>query len=52
MSESAQKKHRHNLKLEFANALAQWRIHEPCKLRIISWYKWLKSMPKKEDFYL
>lgn len=52
MSESAEKKRRYNRKLEFANAMTRWQSHEPSKWRIITWYAWVKSMPKKEDFDL
>lgn len=52
MSESTEKRRRYNLKVEFADALAQWQRCEPHKWRIILWHRWLKSMPKKEDFGL
>ena len=50
MSEAKEKKKRYNQKLQFAAALEKWAEEEPAKWKLIAWVKWVRRMPKMEDF--
>mgnify|MGYP007061822023 FL=1 len=51
MSERQQHRQRLNARIAYAAAIERWAKNQPLRIRFFAVRRWLKEMPRKEDFY-
>lgn len=50
MSEKTERRKRLNCRLNYAAAIENWVYCRPSIVRFLAFRRWLKEMPKKEDY--
>lgn len=51
MSERQEHRKRLNAKIAYAAAIERWAKNQPSRIRFFAVIRWLKEMPRKENFY-
>lgn len=51
MSERQEHRQRLNDRIAYAAAIERWAKNQPSRIRFFAVRRWLKEMPRKEDFY-
>ena len=51
MSERQEHRQRLNARIAYAAAIERWAKNQPPRIRLFAVRRWLKEMPRKEDFY-
>ena len=51
MSERQEHRQRLNARIAYAAAIERWAKNQPSRIRFFAVRRWLKEMPRKEDFY-
>lgn len=51
MSERQEHRQRLNARIAYAAAIERWAKNQPPRIRFFAVRRWLKEMPRKEDFY-
>lgn len=51
MSERQEHRQRLNARIAYAAAIERWARNQPSRIRFFAVRRWLKEMPRREDFY-
>ena len=51
MSERQEHRRRLNARIAYAAAIERWAKNQPLPIRLFAIRRWLKEMPRKENFY-
>lgn len=51
MSERQEHRQRLNARISYAAAIEQWAKNKPSRIRFFAVKRWMKEMPRRENFY-